>query len=125
VTKAIAAYKRAISEGKGFQPEAYAGLGILYKELAEGFGGSGDFANEALNYEESAKNLQMALKQLSGAPDAIVIYQLLGLMYERQNKHADAIRTYEEFLRIFPGSIEATAVQSFIVQLKKDMAAKD
>ncbi len=45
----------------------------------------------------------------------------LGLVYERQKKFADAIATYEEFLRIFPNSNEATAVRSFIVQLKKDM----
>ena len=123
-SKAIAAYKRAISEGKGFQPEAYTGLGILYKGKAEGFGGTGDFANETLNYDEATKNLKIALKQLSGAPDTIVIYQLLGLIYERQNKYSDAISTYEEFLRIFPNSTEATAVRSFIVQLKKDMADK-
>lgn len=120
-SKAIAAFKRAITEGKGYQPEAYAGLGLLYKEKAEGFAGSGDFENEDLNYAESSKNLKTALKQLSGAPDTIVIYQLLGLIYERQKKYADAIATYEEFLRIFPASSEATAVRSFIVQLKKDM----
>lgn len=118
--KAVAAFKRAITEGKGFQPEAYAGLGLLYKEKAEGFGGSGDFANENANYTESAKNLKIAVKQLSGAPDAMVIYQLLGLIYERQKKYTDAIALYEEFLRIFPNTVEATAVRSFIVQLKKD-----
>ena len=117
--KAIAAFKRAITEGKGFQPEAYAGLGLLYKEKAEGSGGSGDFQSENANYTESAKDLRSSLKQLSGAPDAIVIYQLLGLIYERQKKIPDAIAIYEEFLRIFPNSVEATAVQSFIVQLKK------
>ena len=51
----------------------------------------------------------------------MVIYQLLGLIYERQKKYAEAITTYEEFLRIFPNSVEATAVRSFIVQLKKGM----
>ena len=122
---AVAAFKRAITEGKGFQPEAFAGLGLLYKEKAEGFGGSGDFAGEDLNYTESAKYLKSAVKQLSGAPDAIIIYQLLGLVYERQKKYKDAIATYEEFLRIFPDSIEATAVKSFIVQIKKDMAPQD
>lgn len=119
--KAIAAFKRAITEGKSFQPEAYTGLGLLYKEKAEGFGGEGDFTNEELNYNEAAKNLKAALKQLSGAPDTVIIYQLLGLVYERQKKYAEAIATYEEFLRIFPNSNEATAVRSFIVQLKKDM----
>jgi tetratricopeptide (TPR) repeat protein len=124
-TKAITAFKQAITDGKGFQPEAYAGLGLLYKERAEGFGGSGDFTNEALAYAESAKYLQTALKQLSGAPDTIVIYQLLGLIFERQKKYAEAIATYEEFLRLFPNSTDATAVRSFIVQLKKDMAANN
>ena len=124
-TKAIAAFKRAITEGKGFQPEAYTGLGLLYKEKAEGFGGSGDFENETANYVEASKHLKIALKQLSGAPDTVVIYQLLGLIYERQKKYTEAIATYEEFLRIFPTSSEATAVRSFIVQLKKDMAVQN
>lgn len=120
--KAIAAFKRAITEGKGFQPEAYAGLGLFYKEKAEGFGGSGDFENESVNYVESAKYLKSAVKQLAGAPDTMVIMQLLGLVYEREKKYAEAIAVYEEFLTIFPNSVEATAVRSFIVQLKKDLA---
>ncbi len=120
--KAIASFKRAITEGKGFQPEAYTGLGLLYKEKAEGFAGSGDFANEEINYNEAAKYLKVALKQLSGAPDTVIIYQLLGLVYERQKNYKEAIATYEEFLRIFPNTPEATSVRSFIVQLKKDMS---
>lgn len=119
--KAIAAFKRAITEGKGFQPEAYAGLGLLYKEKAEGHAGAGEFDEEAAAYAESAKNLKLAARQLSGAPDTVVIYQLLGLTYERQKKYPEAIATYEEFLRLFPNTPEATAVRSFIVQLKKDM----
>lgn len=118
-SKAIAAFRRAITEGRGFQPEAYAGLGLLYKERAEGFAGASDFTNEEINYGEAAKNLRSSLKQLSGAPDAIVIYQLLGLVFERQKRTADAIAIYEEFLRFFPDTPEATAVRSFIVQLKK------
>ena len=118
--KAVATFQRAITEGKGFQPEAYTGLGLLYKEKAEGFGGSGDFEHEAAAYTDSAKYLKSAIKQLAGAPDAMVIYQLLGLVYERQKKYAEAIATYEEFLSIFPNSVEATAVRSFIVQLKKE-----
>jgi tetratricopeptide (TPR) repeat protein len=117
--KAIAAFKRAVTEGRGFQPEAYAGLGLLYKEKAESAESSGDYEAGSAAYTESARNLRLSLKQLSGAPDAIVIYQLLGLIYEKQNKTADAIATYEEFLRLFPDAVEATAVQSFITQLKK------
>jgi tetratricopeptide (TPR) repeat protein len=120
--KAIAAFKRSITEGKGFQPEAYTGLGLLYKERAEAAGSSGDFRNETANYDEAAKNFHVALKQLSGAPDATVLYQLIGLVLERQKKYAEAIAVYEEFLRFFPDSNDAPAVQSFIVQLKKQMA---
>lgn len=121
--KAIAAFKRAITEGKGFQPEAYTGLGLLYKEKAESFAGAGDFEQENVNYAEAAKYLRIAAKQLGSAPDAIVVYQLLGLIYEQQKKPHEAIAVYEAFLRIFPDNPESTAVQSFIVQLKKQMNA--
>ena len=117
--KAIAAFDRAISEGKGFQPEALAGLGLLYKEKAEGFGGAGEFDAEQVNYAEAAKYLRRSVKQISGAPDAVVIYQLLGLVYERIQNYQEAIDIYEEFLRIFQDSSDATAIRSFIVQLKK------
>lgn len=120
--KAIAAFKRSITEGKGFQPEANTGLGLLYKEKAEGFGASGDFEQETANYAEAEKYLQKALKQLSGAPDSVIIYQLLGLIYERQKQFSEAISLYEEFLRLFPDSNEATAVRSYIVQIKKQMS---
>lgn len=123
--KAIAAFKRAIVEGKGFQPEAYAGLGIFYKEKAESAGALGEYEPEESNFTEAAKYLRMSLKQLSGAPDTAVIYQLLGLIYERQKKYKEAIQTYEEFLKIFPNSSDATAVRLFIVQIKKTMAEQD
>ena len=120
--KAIAMFKRAITEGHGFQPEAYTGLGLLYKDRAEESGGGGDYDGEKTNYAEAAKNLGIAVKQLGSAPDAIVVMQLLGLIYERQEKFTEAIRLYEEFLRLFPDSSEAGAVESFIVQIKKQMA---
>ena len=123
--KAIATFKRAITEGRGFQPEAYTGLGLLYKDRAENAGGSGDFDAENSSYAEAAKNLAAAVKQLGSAPDAIVVYQLLGLIYERQKKYKEAIALYEDFLRIFPDSSEAGAVQSFITQIKKQMAEQE
>lgn len=119
--KAIVSFNRAIKEGKGFQPEAYAGLGLLYKEKAENAGGGGNFDAESENYDTAAKYLATAIKQLSGAPDAIVIYQLLGLVYERQKKFKEAIATYNEFLGVFPESGEASAVRSYIVQIEKQM----
>lgn len=118
--KAIASFKRAIAEGRGFQPEAYTGLGLLYKTRAES--NTDDEAAATRNYNEAAKNLATAVKQLSGAPDATVIMQLLGLIYEEQKRYKEAIAVYEEFLRLFPDSVEAEAVRSFIVQIRKEMA---
>ncbi len=120
--KAIAMFKRSITEGRGFQPEAYTGLGLLYKDRAEAAAGNGDYEVEKANYAEAARNLSLAVKQLGSAPDAVIVIQLLGLIYERQEKYAEAIRLYEDFLRMFPDSSEAGAVESFIVQIKKQMA---
>jgi len=120
--KAIVAYKRAIAEGKGFQPEAFTGLGLLYKEKAEMSAGEGDFESEKANYELATANLKKSAAQLGVAPDAITIYQLLGLAYERMKNYKEAIALYEEFLELFPDSSEASAVKSFIVQIKKQMS---
>jgi len=120
--KAIASFKRAIAEGGGFQPEAYAGLGLLYQSRAEALGDEEEQQTAA--YNEAAKNLMMAVKQLSGAPDAAVIYQLVGMIYEKQKRYKEAIALYEDFLKTFPDSAEAEAVRSFIVQIKKEMAGE-
>jgi len=119
--KAIAAFKRAVTEGKGFQPEAQTGLGLLYKEKANAAGSGGDYEEEEANYLLAAGHFKKAIAQLGGAPDAITIYQFLGLAYEKMKKYTEAIAVYEEFLKVFPETSEATAVKSFIVQLKKEM----
>lgn len=119
--KAIAAFNRAVREGKGFQPEANAGLALLYKERAEGFGGEGDVEQEKANYQLATTKFITAIQQLSGAPDAEILYQMLGVAYEKQQRYQDAIKVYEEFLRAFPDSNEASAVRSFIVQAQKQM----
>lgn len=120
--EAIAAFKRAITEGKGFQPEAHTGLATLYRDRALVFSAEGDFESEKENYILAANELKKAVAQLGSAPDAIVIYQLLGDSYERVKMYKEAIAVYEEFLRLFPDVNEATAVQSFITQIKKQMA---
>jgi tetratricopeptide (TPR) repeat protein len=122
---AVAAFKRAIAEGGGYQPEAYTGLGLLYKDKAENAASTGDVPAEASNYVEAARYLAAAVKQLGSAPDAVVVYQLLGLVHERQKEYTKAIAVYEEFLRLFPDSPESDAVRSFIVQIKKQMAEPD
>jgi tetratricopeptide (TPR) repeat protein len=117
--KAVATFKRAITEGGGFQPEAYAGLGLLYKDRAEGL--VDNEQQQTAAYNEATRNLMTAVKQLSGAPDAAVIYQLVGMIYEEQKRYKEAIALYEDFLKTFPDSVEAEAVRSFIVQIKKQM----
>ncbi len=117
--KMIGSFKRAIREGKGFQPEAHTGLALHYKEQAEFEGGSGGFEEETRLLGEAAKEFRLAIDQLSGAPDAITVYQFFGLVYENMKMNKEAIAVYEEFLEFFPESSEATAIRSFIVQLKR------
>ncbi len=119
--KAIAAFKRAVTEGRGTQPEANTGLGLLYKEKAEAFGSNGDYESEAANYALAVQYFKKAIAQLSGAPDVVTLYQFLGLAYEKMKKYDEAVAVYEEFLKLFPDSSESEAVRSFIVQLKKQM----
>jgi tetratricopeptide (TPR) repeat protein len=119
--KAVAAYKRAILEGKGFQPEAHTGLALLYRDKAEDAGSSGDLQKEKTNLTLAANELSIAVKQLSGAPDAEILYQILGGIYEKNQDYKKAIAVYQEFLHVFPESSEASAVKSFIVQLRKQM----
>lgn len=118
--KAIAAFKRSITQARGFQPEAYTGLGLLYKERAESL--SDDETLSKAAYTEAAKNLSIAVKQLAGAPDAMIVGQLLGLIYEQQHRYKDAIALYKGLLRDFPTAPEAEAVRSFITQIEKQLA---
>lgn len=120
-TKAIASFKRAITEGKGVQPEAHTGLGLLYKEKAEGFGASGDFESEKEYYVLAAGELRTAVAQLAGSPDAATIYQLLGDSYERAKMYREAIKVYEEYIKNFSDADDVTTFRSFIVQLEKRM----
>lgn len=119
--RAIAEFKRAISLGRGFQPEAHTGLGILYQERAEMKLSNGEIAQADRDYDEAAKNLTAAIKQLGGSPDAGTIFQLLGRILEHQQKFEEAIALYQEFLADFPDSVDAPAVASFIVQLRKQL----
>lgn len=119
--KAIAAYNRAIKEGKGFQPEAHTGLSLLYKDRAEGAMLTGNLQAADENYALAAGELRTALTQLSGAPDAKELYQILGDIYYRARKYKEAIAAYEEFLKVFPDSNEAVTVRSLIVQTRKEM----
>ena len=105
----------------GIQSEAHTGLGLLYKDKAQAAASAGDFEQEKANYLIAASELKLGIAQLSGAPEASTLYQLLGDIYEKMQNYKQAIATYEEFLRKFSNSEDASAVRSMIVQLKKQL----
>lgn len=118
--KAVASFNRAIKEGNGFQPEAHTGLAIYYKDKAYNIGGAGNLDEENELYEQAITHFQKAIEQLSASEP--VVYLLLGEIYEKERRFPEAIKIYEKFLRDFPDSDERTAVESFIVQIKKQMS---
>ncbi len=100
---AIAAFKRAIREGRGFQPEAHTGLGLLYEEKGKD--------------EEAAAEFRAAINQLSDSEP--VVYQLLGAAYEKMEKYKEAVEAYENYLRLAPEGSMAEAIRSVIDQLRR------
>jgi tetratricopeptide (TPR) repeat protein len=103
---AIASFRRAIREARGFQPEAHTGLALLLEE-------------KGMN-EEAAAEFRLAINQLSDSEP--VIYQLLGAVYERMEKYKDAVEAYEKYLQLAPEGNLAPAVRSVIDQLRKQAA---
>ncbi len=115
--KAIASFKRAIKEGKTFQPEAHTGLALLYKEKAERYKSNGDFDLEIETYQLAADEMKLAISQLSGSEPTF--YEILGSIFEKMNKFKEAIAVYEEFIKLFPASNDVPTYRSYIVQAKK------
>ncbi|MDQ3632946.1 MAG: tetratricopeptide repeat protein [Acidobacteriota bacterium] len=115
--KAIASFDRAVKEGKGFQPEAHTGLALLFKDEAESAKADNDLDDVKYYYGLSAKSFEKAIEQLSATEP--VVYLFLGKIYEDMHDKKKAIAVYERFLRDMPDNEERTAVESFIVQLKK------
>ena len=100
---AIASFRRAIREGRGFQPEAHTGLALLLEEKGSN--------------EEAVTEFRAALAQLSDSEP--VIYQLLGAVYEKMEKYKEAVAAYEKYLQLAPEGNLAPAVRSIIDQLRK------
>jgi tetratricopeptide (TPR) repeat protein len=104
--EAVEAYRRALREARGFQPEAHTGLGIIYEE--EG------------RYEEAAAAFGKAVAQLSDTEP--VLYELLGRAYERLEKYREAVAAYEKYLALAPRGKLAPAIESVIEQLRRQAA---
>ncbi len=122
IDKAIESFDRAVREGKGFQPEAHTGLGLIFQNEAEGASAEKDFDDEKYYYGEAAKSFEKAIDQLSATEP--VLYMLLGSVYEKMEEKKKAIAVYQRFIRDFPASDERSVAESFIVQLKKEIAEK-
>ncbi len=103
---ALAAYQRALREARGFQPEAYTGLGIVYEDKGR--------------YEDAVAAFRKALAQLSDTEP--VVYELLGRNLEKLERWKEAVAAYEKYLALAPTGAHASAINSIIDQLRKQAA---
>jgi Flp pilus assembly protein TadD len=103
---ALAAYQRALREGRGFQPEAYAGMGIVHEDKGRN--------------EEAAAAFRKAIAQLSDTEP--ILYELLGRNLERLERWKEAVAAYEKYLELAPTGAHASAINSIIDQLRKQAA---
>lgn len=100
---AIEAFQRAVKAGRGFQPEAHTGLGLVYQDKGM--------------YDEAAAEFRKAISQLSDTEP--ILYQLLGAVYEKQEKYKEAVAAYEKYLELAPDGSLAPAIRSVMDQLRK------
>ena len=105
---AIKAFRRAIREGGGVQPEAYVGMARLLEDKGQ--------------YEEAIVEFRKALAQLSDSEP--VIYQMIGAAYERIEKPKEAVAAYEKYLQLAPNGSYAAAIRSILDQLKREAAGE-
>ncbi len=106
---AMAAFRRAIREARGFQPEAHTGLALLLEEMGHN--------------EEAVAEFRKALAQLSDTEP--VVYQLIGALYEKMEKYKEAVAAYEKYLELAPEGSLAPAVRSIIDQLRRQAAEQE
>lgn len=107
--ESIQSFRRAIREGKGFQPEAHVGLARVLEEKGQ--------------YPEAILEYRKAIAQLSDSEP--VIYQLLGAAYEKQQNYKEAIVAYEKYLALAPNGSLAPAIRSIIDQLRRDAEGRE
>ena len=107
--EAIKSFRRAIREGRGFQPEAHVGLARVFEDKGQ--------------YDEAILEFRKAIDQLSDSEP--VIYQLLGAAYERAQKYKEAVVVYEKYLALAPNGSLAPAIRSIIEQLRRDAAGQE
>ncbi|MDT5296247.1 MAG: protein O-GlcNAc transferase [Acidobacteriota bacterium] len=103
---ALAAYRRAVREAGGFQPEAYTGIGIVHEDKGR--------------YAEAADAFRKAIAQLSDTEP--ILYELLARNLEKLERWKEAVAAYEKYLELAPTGAHASAINSIIDQLRKQAA---
>lgn len=107
--EAIAAYRRAVREGRGVQPEAHTGMAIVLEDR-------GDYAG-------AVESFRKAIAQLSDTEPAL--YQMIGAAYEKLERWKDAVAAYEKYLELAPDGRLAPAINSIIEQLRQQAAEQE
>lgn len=103
---ALTSYRRAIREGRGFQPEAYAGMGIVHEDKGR--------------YDEAVESFRKAVAQLSDTEP--ILYELLARNLEKLERWKEAVAAYEKYLELAPTGAHASAINSIIDQLRRQAA---
>jgi tetratricopeptide (TPR) repeat protein len=103
---ALAAYGRALREGRGFQPEAHTGIGLVHEDKGRN--------------EEAVAAFRKAIAQLSDTEP--VLYELLARNLEKLERWKEAVAAYEKYLELAPEGAHASAVNSIIDQLRRQAA---
>jgi tetratricopeptide (TPR) repeat protein len=103
---ALAAYRRALRESGGFQPEAHTGMGIVYEDAGRN--------------EEAVEAFRKAVAQLSDTEP--VLYELLARNLEKLERWKEAVAAYEKYLELAPQGAHASAISSIIDQLRRQAA---
>lgn len=106
---AMTAFRRAIREARGFQPEAHTGLALVLEDLGRN--------------DEAVAEFRTALTQLADTEP--VVYQLLGALYEKMEKYREAVAAYEKYLELAPEGNLAPAVRSIIDQLRRQATEQE
>ncbi len=103
---ALVAYRRALRESGGFQPEAHTGIGIVHEDKGR--------------HEEAADAFRKAIAQLSDTEP--VLYELLARNLEKLERWKEAVAAYEKYLALAPQGAHASAINSIIDQLRRQAA---
>lgn len=106
---ALAAFARALREGRGFQPEAHTGAGLVYEEQGR--------------HEEAVGSFRKALAQLSDTEP--IVYELLARNLEKLERWKEAVAAYENYLKLAPEGAHASAINSIIDQLRRQAAESE